>query len=102
MFHLCKTLDTLNYELEPKNYKIFSINPDFFASEASYIFKLPRILCLKNVNFVKNETLQMWILSKNDIFKMWILLEMIFSKCEFCQKWDFENANLGIKYGFEM
>ena len=48
-----------------------------------FIHKLPRIWCLKNVNFVKkwvfenvnfvkNEILKMCILWKNEIFKMWI------------------------------
>ena len=47
----------------------------------------------ENMNFVKNEISEMWILSKrgienvnfvkNEILKMWILSKMIFSKCEF-------------------
>jgi len=36
----------------------------------------------KNVNFVKNGTL-----------KMWILWKMRFQKCEFYEKWDFQNVN---------
>ena len=47
-----------------------------------FIQKLPRIWCLKNVNFVKNKTLKLWILWK---MRLW--------NCEFCQKWDFENMN---------
>ena len=35
----------------------------------------------------------MWIFWKNDNFKMWILWKMRLWKCEFCQKWDFENVN---------
>ena len=46
------------------------------------IQKLPRIWCLKNVNFVNNELLKMWILWK---MRLWI--------CEFCGKWDIENVN---------
>ena len=47
-----------------------------------FIQKLSRTWCLKKVNFVKNETL-----------KMWILWKIRFSKCEFFEKWDFENVN---------
>ena len=47
-----------------------------------FIQKLPKNWCWKNVNFVKNETLEMWIL--------W---EMRFWNCEFCEKWDFRNMN---------
>ena len=36
----------------------------------------------ENVNFVQNEILKMWILSK-----------MRFRKYEFCQKWNFEDVN---------
>ena len=36
----------------------------------------------KNVNFVRNETLKMWVLTK-----------MRFQNCEFCQKWEFEIVN---------
>ena len=36
----------------------------------------------KKMNFVKNETMQMWILWK-----------MRLCKCEFCEKWDFANVN---------
>ena len=43
---------------------------------------LSRIWCLKNVNFVKNE-----------ILKMWILWKVRFWKGEFCEKWDFEKVN---------
>ena len=28
-----------------------------------------------------------------DVWKMWILWKMRFWKCEFCEKWDFENVN---------
>ena len=71
------------------------------------------------VNFVKNEFLKMWILSKMNLFKkcefcqkwvfenvnfvkneslkMWILSQMSLWKCEFCQKWDFGNVNFWIK-----
>ena len=38
------------------------------------------------MNFAKNETL-----------KMWILWKMRLSKCEFCQKWDFQIVNFWIK-----
>ena len=61
-----------------------------------------RILCLKNVNLVKNETLKMWILSKNEIFKLWILLKMRFWKCEFCHKWDVQNMNFVKNEDFEI
>ena len=44
--------------------------------------KLPRIWCLTNVYFVKNETLKMWIMWK---VKFW--------KCEFCKKWYFRKVN---------
>jgi len=37
---------------------------------------------IENVNFAKNETLKMWILSK---MRLW--------NCEFCEKWDIENVN---------
>ena len=30
---------------------------------------------------------------KNEIFEMWILWKSRFSKCEFCEKWDFWNVN---------
>ena len=52
-----------------------------------FIQKLPRIWYFKNVNFVKNAILKMWILwrmrfskyefVKNDIFKMWILTYLV-------------------------
>ena len=32
-------------------------------------------------------------LVKNEVLKMWILTKMRFWKCEFCQKWGFENVN---------
>ena len=81
----------------------------------------PIIWCLKCVNFVKNETLKMWILWKmrlwkcefcekwdfenvnfvnNEIFKMWILWKMRLWNCEFCEKWDFQNVNFWINWGF--
>ena len=41
------------------------------------------------MNFVKNEILEMWILSK---IRFW--------NCEFCQKWDFHNVNFWINWGF--
>ena len=41
-----------------------------------FIQKLLRIWCLKNVNFVKNETLKLWILRK---MRLW--------NCEFCEQW---------------
>ena len=47
----------------------------------------------ENMNFVKNDTMKMWILSKNMALKMWILSKLRFWKCEFCEKWDFENVN---------
>ena len=31
---------------------------------------------------------------------MWILSNMRFSKCEFCQKWDFHNVNFWLNWGF--
>ena len=37
----------------------------------------------RNVNF-----------SKNEILEMWILWKMRFQKCEFCKNWDFRNVNL--------
>ena len=49
-----------------------------WGKKQHFIQKFPRIRCLKNVNFVKNETL-----------KMWFLWKMRFWKCEFCLKWDF-------------
>ena len=42
------------------------------------IQKLPRIWCLKNVNFVK--------------MRLW--------KCEFFEKWHFQNVNFWINWGF--
>ena len=43
----------------------------------------------ENVNFVKNQTL-----------KLWILLKLRFWKCEFCEKWDLQNVNFWINWGF--
>ena len=44
------------------------------------------------------------ILSRNslkfDDGKMWILSKLRFWKCEFCQKWDFENVNFWMNWGF--
>ena len=57
------------------------------ASEASSFFVMfgKCEFCEKeyfeNVNFMKNETLKMWILWK---MRLW--------NCEFCQKWDLENV----------
>ena len=61
-----------------------------------FIQKLSRFWCLKNMNFVKNETLEMWILWKmrfwycefceKKTFKMWILSKMRFSNHEFLDK----------------
>ena len=42
----------------------------------------------RNVNFVKNEISEMWILW-NEISEIWILWKLIFQKCEFFEKWDF-------------
>ena len=74
----------------------------------------------KIVNFVKNETLKMWILwkmklwkcefckkwvsenvtfVKNETLKLWILWIMRFWKCDFCEKWDFQNVNFWINWG---
>ena len=85
-----------------------------YGKNQLFIQKLPRIWCLKNVKFVKNETFKLWILSKmrlwkcefcekcdfenvnfvkNATLKLWILWKMPFWKCEFCQKCDFENVN---------
>ena len=49
-----------------------------------FIQKLPWIWCLKimNMNYVKNE-----------ISEMWILWKMTFQKYEFCEKWDYESVN---------
>ena len=54
------------------------------------------------MNFVKNETLKMWILWKMSFWKMWILSKIILGKCEFCQKWDFQNVNFCQKWDFEI
>jgi len=58
-----------------------------------FIYKWPRIWCLKNVNFVKNETLKAWILWKMILWKCEFCEKKGFWKCEFCEKWDFENVN---------
>ena len=92
-----------------------------WAKNQLFIQKLPRIWCLENVNFVKNETLKLWILRKmwfwncefcekqdfeivnfvkNEIFKLWFLWKMRFRKCEFCEKWYFQNVNFWINWGF--
>ena len=55
---------------------------DTLGQNKLFIQKLPRIWCLKNANFVKNESL-----------KLWILWKMRFWKCAFCEKWGFENMN---------
>ena len=76
--------------------------------------KLPRNWFFKNVKFVKNDTLKMWILwklsfqkcefcknwdfrivnfVKNETSEMWILWKMRSQKCEFCKNWDFRNVN---------
>ena len=47
----------------------------------------------KNVNFVKNEGLKLWILWKNATLKMWILWKMRVWNCDFVKKWDFEIVN---------
>ena len=75
----------------------------------------------QKVNFVKNETLIMWILSKmklkkcifcdkwyfqdvnfikNDIFKMWILSKMRVWKYEFCEYNNVQNMNFWINQEF--
>ena len=43
------------------------------------------------MKFVKNRTLKMWILWKIELWK-----------CEFCEKWDFENKNFGKSKFFKM
>ena len=35
-----------------------------------------------------------------DVWKMWILWKMRFWKCEFWEKWDFQNVNFRINWGF--
>ena len=42
----------------------------------------------ESVNFVKNETMKMWIFWK---MRHW--------KCEFCEKWDIENVNFVKNWG---
>ena len=68
--------------------KIKTTNLNTFGSQKNmkvvekFIQTFHRIWCLKNVNFVKNEALKMWILWK---MRLW--------KCEFWEKWDFQNLN---------
>ena len=86
----------------------------YWGKKPTFYPKIAKIETLKNVNFVINGTLKLWILSntrlwncefcqkwdfenvnfvKNDISKMWILSKMRLWNFEFCQKWDFENVN---------
>jgi len=86
-----------------------------------FIQKFPGLSCLKNMNFVKNHTLKMWILwkitfrkcelcekshlenvnfVKNHIFRVWFLWKISLWKCEFCEKSHFENVNFWINCGF--
>ena len=51
------------------------------------------------VNFVKNEISKMCFV-KNETLKMWILWKMRLWNCEFCEKWDFQNVNFWINWGF--
>ena len=75
----------------------------FLAKARLYSLLMRKVKIKKNVNFVKNKTLKMWILWKMRFWKMWILSnityealkmrilwKMIFWKCEFCQIWGFE------------
>ena len=87
-----------------RNYQLFDVWKCEFCEKCYF----------ENVNFVKNETLKMWIFRKiifwkcefcekwdfeivnfvkSEILKMWILWKLRFWNCEFCQKWDFENVN---------
>ena len=50
--------------------------------------KNPRNSMFENVNFLQNAILKMWILSKMRLWK-----REFFEKCEFCEKWGFENVN---------
>ena len=43
----------------------------------------------ENVNLVKNDVLKLWILSK---IRLW--------NCDFCEKWNFQNVNVWINWGF--
>ena len=102
-----------NFET-PEKYGTKGFLGTLFSKNQLFIQKLSRIWCLKNVKFVENETLKLWILwkmrfwkcefcekcdfengnfVKNEILKLWILWKMRFWKCEFCEKWDFEIVN---------
>ena len=54
-----------------------------------YPENIKNLMFKKWVNFVKNETLKMWIFWK---MRLW--------KCEFCEKWNFENMNFWMNWGF--
>ena len=74
-------------EYVPKNWRLF--HTDYWGKKQHFIQKFPRIWCLKNVNFVKNETLKMWILSRMRLWKCEFCQKMRHWKCEFCQKMRF-------------
>ena len=66
---------TKNFSKYIKLYRKLRVRKAHWGKNQLFIQKLPRIWCLKNVNFVQNETLKLWILWK---MKLW--------KCEFCEK----------------
>ena len=46
-----------------------------------------------NVNFVKIEISEVWILWKMSFLKLWILWKLRFQTCEFCENWGFRKVN---------
>ena len=60
---------------------------------------------LENVNFVKirkNRDFRSENFVKNDTLRMWMLWKLRLWKCEFCEKWDFENVNFVINETLNM
>ena len=56
---------------------------------------------LMSVNFVKNETLKMWIFSNIGFWNCEFCQKWDFHNVIFCEKWDSENANFVKKWGLK-
>ena len=85
-FYFCKSIIQppgphviwVNLEKSP----VHKLTVAHWGKNPLFIQKFPWFWYFKNVNFVKIE-----------ISEMWILWKMRFQKCEFCENWDFRNVN---------
>ena len=66
-------------------YQLYLYNSAHKDKNQFFIQEFPWFWHFNNVNFVKNEILELWVLWK-----------LRCKKCEFCEKWDFRNVNFVI------